>query len=137
MMMLMAAARKDRSRGVTQISIMEQKALELIKKRGEQGVPQSELWKLLGIDSRDGSRIALRLLKKGLITREPITYNGKKTYVLYYVQPRAPRVLISIDSIRDIPCFRCPYVSRCGPGNFYNPETCVYLSQWLRDNPDP
>ncbi len=133
----MTLTRKERSQGATQISILEEKALSLIKGRGDQGVPQSELWKLLGIDSRDGSRITLRLLKKGLITREPTTYNGKKTYILYYVQPRVSKALIKIDSIKDIPCFRCPYADRCGPGNFYNPETCVYLSQWLREAKDP
>ena len=61
---------------------LERKAYEIIRKSGKNGILQSELWRILGVDSREGSRIALRLLKKGLIEREPVVHNGKRTYRL-------------------------------------------------------
>ncbi|HID15303.1 MAG TPA: transcription factor TFIIIC, partial [Candidatus Atribacteria bacterium] len=62
------------------LSLMEKRAIEIIKKAGDNGVLQSDLWKILGTDSREGSRIAIRLEKKGIINREPTIHEGKKTY---------------------------------------------------------
>ncbi len=112
---------------------LEEQAIELIKSRGEEGLYQNELWKLLKIDSREGSRLTLRLLKKGIIVREPVVHNGRKTYKLYYVRPKIPELMVSIEKIKDVPCFRCTYDSKCNPGNFHNPETCPFLTAWIKE----
>jgi hypothetical protein len=39
-------------------SSLEQKALKLVYDAGEKGILQSELWKELGVSSREGSRMA-------------------------------------------------------------------------------
>ena len=51
----------------------EKRALSLIQDRG--GLYQSELWKVLDVSSRTGSRIASNLAEKDLIRREEATYN--------------------------------------------------------------
>ena len=114
-----------------QLSELERKAYELIKSRGEEGLLQSELWKLLNIDSREGSRIALQLLKKGLISREPVIHNGHRTYRLFAVKKYDINIRVNLNTVKDIPCFTCKYFNRCGRGNFYDPRTCPILTNWL------
>lgn len=58
----------------------EKEAYKIIK--SENGIHQSELWKIIGCDSRTGSRLANSLEEKELITRENTVYNGHNTYKL-------------------------------------------------------
>lgn len=58
----------------------EQRALTLIEREGD--LPQSELWKALGITSRTGSRVATSLEDQGQIEREQTVYEGQRTYLL-------------------------------------------------------
>ena len=58
-----------------------EEALEYIKSRPE-GALQSDLWKVLKIDSRKCSRIVAKLLKDNLITREVESAEGIRTYRL-------------------------------------------------------
>ncbi len=144
------------------LSELEKKALKLIIEAGEEGLLQQDLWKLLGIDSRDGSRIALRLAKKRLIYRELVSIRGRKTYRLtalvdklpeeeeekkeeekkeaeegerkYVRKPPRPiklNVKVSMKTVTTIPCATCPNLSRCAPGQFYDPANCPILTQWL------
>ena len=146
------------------LSELEKKALKLIIEAGDEGLLQQDLWKLLGIDSRDGSRIALRLAKKRLIYRELVSIKGRKTYRLTalvdkipeeeeekkkeeekkekaeeeevkYIR-KAPRpiklnVKVSTKILATIPCSTCPHLTKCAPGQFYDPTKCVKLTQWL------
>jgi hypothetical protein len=112
---------------------LEAKALEIIKSRGDEGIYQHELWKALGLDSREGSRLALRLLKKGLIVREPAVHKGRRTYKLYLAKKtRQPvKLNIYIGSSLEIPCFTCKNLEKCHNGGFYDPTNCPILSAWL------
>ncbi|ABU81397.1 hypothetical protein [Ignicoccus hospitalis] len=133
---------------------LEKKALKLIIEAGKDGLLQQDLWKKLNIDSRDGSRIALRLAKKKLIHRELVTVKGRKTYRLTALvdkvpeeeeseekkevkyEKRIPRsikldVKVRMGLVAKIPCTSCPHANRCGPGNFFDPATCTKLGQWL------
>jgi len=105
---------------------LEQKALQIIMSSGNEGLPQSELWRKLGASSREGSRIALKLENKGLIRRKRELYNGRWTYRLY---PK--RLPASIDSIADCPCMMCPDTPRCGPTGAITPQNCEKLTDWL------
>lgn len=58
----------------------ERHALALIEQAD--GFYQSELWKALGVSSRTGTRIATALEATGIIMRDPVVYNGRKTYRL-------------------------------------------------------
>jgi len=121
------------SQSGSKLSELESKALEVIKSRGEQGIYQHELWKLLGIDSREGSRLAIRLLKKGLIVREPVVHEGRRTYRLMLAKPvvAAVKVEVNLDFAMTIPCFTCSNLERCHPGGFFDPANCPKLNQWL------
>jgi predicted DNA-binding transcriptional regulator len=112
---------------------LEKTALELIKNSGDAGILQSDLWRRLGLDSREGSRLVLRLAKKGLIKREQVVVNGRRTYKIRYTTPPSLelRLLVNIEDVMDIPCFTCPYLSQCAPGNFNDPRTCPILQRWL------
>lgn len=105
---------------------LEQKALQIIMNSGNEGLPQSELWRKLGASSREGSRIALKLESKGLIRRERELRNGRWTYRLY-----SKRLPASIDSIADCPCMMCPDTSRCGATGAITPQNCERLTEWL------
>jgi len=112
---------------------LEKTALEMIKNSGSTGILQSDLWRRLGLDSREGSRLVLRLAKKGLIRREQVVVNGRRTYRLRYTRPPSLelRLKVDIEDVLDIPCFTCPFLGQCGPGNFNDPRTCPILQAWL------
>ncbi|MCX8196509.1 MAG: Lrp/AsnC family transcriptional regulator [Acidilobaceae archaeon] len=116
---------------VKQLDSYEEKALSLIKARGS--VLQSELWKELGLDSREGSRLVQRLVRKGLLDREEVVMNGRRTYKLSMraKNSREQQVLVSLDSIMDLPCIVCPYLDQCEPGNAYEPATCPLMDNWV------
>ena len=56
--------------------------LEVYTALTQSGYPQSEFWKSLRLNSRDGSRILKRLWLNGKITRETIEFGGRKTYLI-------------------------------------------------------
>ena len=57
-------------------------ASKLISEVGDKGLNQGDLWKKLNVSSRDGSRISLKLEKKGVITRQLFLADGRWTYRL-------------------------------------------------------
>jgi hypothetical protein len=98
-------------------------ALDYIKSRPE-GALQSDLWKVLKIDSRKCSRIVAKLLKENLITREVESADGIRTYRLYYAEVSCGRrfdPLLVVDSFE--PCAGC--IEECIP------EHCAKLSEWI------
>jgi len=105
---------------------LEQKALQLVMNAGEQGLLQSELWRNVDASSREGSRISLKLEKKGLIYREKELSNGRWTYRLFSM--RQP---VSIDSILTCPCLTCEESIRCGAGGRVSPSDCDTLTLWI------
>ncbi|MEM1623023.1 MAG: hypothetical protein QW780_05515 [Sulfolobales archaeon] len=113
----------------------EEKVLEIIRESTKKsgGIIQSELWRILGIDSREGSKLIARLMRKGLLTREAITYKGKKTYILRYADnTRAPiNVFINLNPVVEVPCFACKHINRCSIGGYYDPTRCPLLTRYL------
>jgi len=85
---------------------------------------QSDLWKVLKIDSRKCSRIVAKLLKERFITREVESVEGIRTYRLFCVsRPRGRRFdpLMALDAFE--PCAGC--IEECIP------EHCASLSEWI------
>jgi len=102
---------------------MSMEALDYIKSHPE-GVLQSDLWKVLKIDSRKCSRIVAKLLKDKLITREVQSADGIRTYRLYYAEKIRGRrfdPLLAVNSFE--PCAGC--IEECVP------EHCAKLSEWI------
>jgi len=112
---------------------LEQKAIELIERAGDRGVLQSELWKKLGINSREGSRVVAKLQRRGLIKREPAVFQGKRTFRIVSAKRQMPKVTVTIDSVKGIPCFSCPDIERCGVGQPISPVTCPKLNKYLME----
>ncbi|MEM0287326.1 MAG: hypothetical protein QXR69_03590 [Conexivisphaerales archaeon] len=102
------------------------KVYRLVIESGDDGILQSELWKVLGLTSRDGSRIASRLEKRKLIKRERVLERGRWTYKLL------PLVIpIDTSSIEDAPCIRCADEERCALDSSVSPLTCRLLEDWV------
>ena len=99
---------------------------KLVVEQGKEGVFQSELWKVLGLTSRDGSRLAIRLEKRGMIKREKILDGGRWTYKLTPI-----RLPVPINSITHSPCITCSNDTKCAPEGTYSPLSCLRIAEWV------
>lgn len=99
---------------------------DLVAKRGDDGMFQSELWKKLKLSSRDGSRLALKLERQHVIKREKILKDGRWTYKL-----KIAHVPVSTQSIESAPCLICPVEQKCTLDGEVSPRTCPLIEQWV------
>lgn len=91
----------------------------------DNGIIQSELWKKFKLTSRDGSRLALKLERMGIITREKILENKRWTYVL-----KIKKTPVSTESIENAPCLVCPVEQKCSLEGEVSPKTCSWIEDW-------
>ncbi len=91
----------------------------------DNGIIQSELWKKFKLTSRDGSRLALKLERMGIITREKILENKRWTYVL-----KIKKTPVSTESIENAPCLVCPVEQKCSLEGEVSPRTCSWIEDW-------
>lgn len=108
----------------------EKAAYEAIRSAGHRGILQSDLWRCLNTNSREGSRIATKLEKKGLVRRARELCEGRWTYRLYVDEPHQASDVIW-RTLNNCPCFTCEQLPRCGPGQNISPNSCVILDKWL------
>lgn len=108
---------------------MEDEAYELILEAGNKGLLQSDLWKKLGVNSREGSRICVKLEKKGLARRSKELYKGRWTYRLY--ANKTEEVPITWNTLDNCPCFLCTQITRCGAAQPTSPIKCQKLTNWI------
>jgi DNA-binding Lrp family transcriptional regulator len=100
---------------------LEERALKAVQAERE-GVLQSELWKILSIDSRKCSRIVKKLVDDGLIERIEYKGDGIKTYRLRAKeQALRPDLILAGGEI--IPCIACD--QECVV------EECHLLVDWI------
>ena len=99
---------------------------EMIAGYETKGILQNILWRKLKLSSRDGSRLALKLERMGMITREKILENGRWTYLLLI-----KKIPISTKSIENAPCLVCPVESKCSTDGEISPKTCQYIEDWV------
>lgn len=111
---------------------LDQRALKIILEAGDDGIMQSELWKKLGVSSREGSRLALRFEEKGTVERRKVLHEGRWSYKLF-----SKREFVTMDSISGCPCMVCKEVDRCFEGGQRDPVSCQDLTTWITPrNPD-
>jgi len=67
---------------VTRNNDLERNAFQLILD-SDDGVLQSDMWKALGLTSREGSRLALKFEEKGVVERRKVLHEGRWTYKLF------------------------------------------------------
>ncbi len=101
---------------------------KLVVERGKDGVLQSEIWKELGLTSRDGSRLAIRLERRGLIGRVKVLEEGRWTYKLTPL--RFPTDMASIEKA---PCVVCQYEAKCSVDGEISPYICPWIGPWAMD----
>ena len=99
---------------------------KLVVERGRDGVLQSEIWKELGLTSRDGSRLAIRLERRGLIGRVKVLEEGRWTYKLTPL--RFPTDMASIEKA---PCIVCLYEAKCTIDGQVSPYVCPWIGPWV------
>jgi hypothetical protein len=104
----------------------EKKALKLIIEAGEGGLLQSNLWKLLDVSSREGSRIAKKFQEKGKIIRKKVLEGGRWSYKLFF--KKEP---VTLESVEGCPCLVCPDVDKCFRGGSQDPTICLDLTAWI------
>ncbi len=105
---------------------LSNKVCEIVAGYETKGMFQSELWKKLKLSSRDGSRLALKLERMGMISREKILENGRWTYKL--IIKRTP---VSTSSLEGAPCLICPVEAQCSIDGDISPKTCQYIEDWV------
>ena len=99
---------------------------KLVVERGRDGVLQSEIWKELRLTSRDGSRLAIRLERRGLIGRVKVLEEGRWTYKLTPL--RFPTDMASIEKA---PCIICAYEPKCSIDGEVSPYVCPWIGPWV------
>ena len=99
---------------------------EIIAGYESDGILQSQLWKKFKLSSRDGSRLALKLERMGMITREKILEKERWTYKL--IIKKTP---ISTKSIEGSPCLTCPVEAKCSLDGEVSPKTCQWIEDWV------
>ena len=110
----------------TDMDKMCNKVCEIIAGYESNGTLQSQLWKKLKLSSRDGSRLALKLERMGMITREKILEKERWTYKLII-----KKIPISTKSIEGAPCLTCPVESKCIIDGEVSPKTCQWIEDWV------
>ena len=100
--------------------------LDIVTKRGDDGIFQSELWKKLKLSSRDGSRLALKFERQNIIKREKILKDGRWTYKL-----KIAHIPVTTQSIESAPCLICPVEQKCTLEGEVSPRTCPLIEQWV------
>ena len=102
------------------------KVYDILAERELDGMLQSELWKKLKLNSRDGSRLALKLERMGTITREKLLEKGRWTYKL--IIKKTP---VSTQSIENSPCLVCPVEQKCTLDGEISPRNCQFIEDWV------
>jgi len=105
---------------------LEQRAQKIILESGDDGIMQSELWKKLGVSSREGSRLALKFEEKGTIERRKILHEGRWSYKLF-----SKKEYVTLDTINGCPCMICQEIDKCFEGGLKDPLSCLDLSSWI------
>ncbi len=103
------------------MATIEEEAYHLIR-TSPGGVLQSELWKLLNIDSRKCSRVVKKLLDAGLIERVEHKENGIKTFLLR-TKKKVLDATLFLAGEELIPCIACD--RECVI------EECALLVDWM------
>ena len=110
----------------TDMDKMCNKVCEIIAGYEIKGTLQSELWKKLKLSSRDGSRLALKLERMGMITREKILEKERWTYKLII-----KKIPVDTKSIEGAPCLTCQVISKCSVDGEISPKTCQLIEDWV------
>lgn len=105
---------------------------------------QNELSKELNLDPKIVSKLLIKLERMKIVSREPVTRNGRKTYVIKADKGTVLKILEengedplsiseSLSKIISVPCISCQFIYRCYEGGFHDPVNCQLLTHYLRN----
>lgn len=110
-------------------NIIRQKILEAVEKCQE-GINQKELWKKLKIDSKIGTRVLMKLINEGKVSRTLNYINGKKVYTVHI--PKHKLQILPIEQIEGLVCFPCNKIyDECSENGNLSPINCPLFNNWL------
>lgn len=109
----------------SKLARLEDQAIRILLEH-EEGILQSELWHRLGISSREGSRLAIKLEKKGIVRRERVLANERWTLKLIPLIRR-----FDPSPLFGAPCPLCPFNPNCGPDQSVSPVGCTLIEDWV------
>lgn len=110
--------------------------------RAKEAVYQNDLPKLTGLDSKVVTKSLYKLEKLGLVHRETVVHNKRRTYIIkadkeaiLSVLERHGETVMSLrelfEQVIDLPCLSCPHINRCYEGGFYDPIYCQVLANYI------
>ncbi len=99
---------------------------DILAERESTGMLQGDLWRRLKLNNRNGSRLALKLERQGMITRVKLLEKGRWTYRL--ILKKTP---ISTRSIEGAPCLTCQVEQKCTLDGEISPRTCQLIEDWV------
>jgi hypothetical protein len=110
-------------------NIIRKKILEAAEKN-EDGINQKDLWKKTRIDSKIGTKVLIKLINEGKISRTLMYVDGKKIYKVHL--PRNKLTILPIEEIEGLVCFPCNKIfDDCTEGGTLSPVNCPKLNEWL------
>ena len=118
----------------TSTSSYEELAYQKIKETGDNGLPQKDLIKELGLSTKEASLIIKKLIEKKKIIKRSVKENGKSIIKLFAIDDDGIDIYVSLSSVIEIPCYTCKNLKKCGNGSYISPATCPQLSKYLLSN---
>ncbi|MBP1358223.1 MAG: winged helix-turn-helix domain-containing protein [Sulfolobus sp.] len=118
----------------TSTSSYEELAFQKIKETGDNGLPQKDLIKELGLSTKEASLIIKKLIEKKRIIKRSVKENGKSIIKLFAIDDGGVDIYVSLSSMIEIPCYTCKNLKKCGNGSYISPSTCPQLSKYLLSN---
>lgn len=111
------------------MSKLEERAIKLLLENESSGILQSDLWHMLDVTSREGSRIAIKLENKGMVKRVKEFANDRWTRRLVPLVRR-----VEVGALKGCPCPACEHNDSCRSTGTVSPVTCLTLEQWVLDS---
>lgn len=111
------------------MSKLEERAIKLLLEHESAGILQSDLWHMLEVTSREGSRIAIKLENKGMVKRVKEFANDRWTRRLVPLVRR-----IEVGALKGCPCPACERNDVCRSTGTVRPVTCLTLERWVLDS---
>jgi len=118
----------------TSTTSYEELAYQKIKEAGDNGLPQKDLIKELGLSTKEASLIIKKLIEKKKIIKRSVKENGKSIIKLFAIDDDGIDIYVSLSSVIEIPCYTCRNLKKCGNGSYISPLSCPQLSKYLLSN---
>lgn len=134
----MVAKKKSTPKSSQKLKSLDQEIIGLLDKQKQGVLLDYEIAEILEQDLSEIT-LAIRRLKETSKVRTKLVMDESRWItqvkkIQDYGEPSkdSDNGKLTWDPFNDLPCFICPYSSKCDEGQKqYNPRTCPWLSDWL------